>query len=108
MFTGEIKEFHADYMKFRKHEAVVFYTEKLPPVNYKDIEYFMPIIEGRINGYYKVERVGIREKDEKQQLRLKLTDFTPLGEEWVSVVDKMEAGALISKNYVNALYKQTI
>lgn len=108
VFTGEIKDFHADFMKFKNHEAVVYYTENLPPVNYQDIGYFMPIVEGRINGYYKVERVGIREKDEKQQLRLKLTDFRRLGEEWVSVVDKMEAGALISKNYVNALYEQTI
>ena len=80
--------------------------EKFPPVNYKDIEFFLPMVDGNIDGYYKVERVNIWEKDGKEQLRLKLSEYTKLGEEWVNIAEKMEAGELITINYVNALYEQ--
>ena len=103
-----INDDHPDFLKFKDHEATVFYMEKLPPVNYKDIEYFLPIVEGKIDGYYTVERVNVRDKDGKDQLRLKLTEYSTLGEDWISVDEKMEAGEIISMNYVNALYEQRV
>ena len=106
ILTGEVYDEHPDFMKFKNHEATVFYMDKFPPVNYKDIEYFLPMVEGRVDGYYKVERVNIWEKGGKDQLRLKLGTYTSLGEEWVSIAEKMEAGELITMNYVNALYEQ--
>ena len=108
ILTGVINDDHPDFLKFKDHEATVFYMEKLPPVNYKDIEYFLPIVEGKIDGYYTVERVNVRDKDGKDQLRLKLTEYSTLGEEWISVDEKMEAGEIISMNYVNALYEQRV
>ena len=108
ILTGVINDDHPDFLKFKDHEATVFYMEKLPPVNYKDIEYFLPIVEGKIDGYYTVERVNVRDKDGKDQLRLKLTEYSTLGEDWISVDEKMEAGEIISMNYVNALYEQRV
>lgn len=105
VLTGEIDDNYHDFLKFKEHKGTVFYMEQFPPVNYKDIEYFLPMVEGRIDGYYKVERVNIWEKNGKEQLRLKLSEYTTLGEEWVSINERMDAGELITMNYVNALYE---
>ena len=78
----------------------------VPPknINFMDVQYFLPMVGGKIDGYYKVEKVyfgaggGLR-------LKLNLSTYIPLGEEQVHIYKiKMEPGELISYETMMKLY----
>ena len=94
-----------DFIMFSNHTART-YTMEVPPknINFMDVQYFLPMVGGKIDGYYKVKKVyfgaggGLR-------LKLNLSTYIPLGEEQVHIYKtKMEPGELISYETMMKLY----
>ena len=80
--------------------------ERIPTaINMMDVEYFLPMVGGCIDGYYKVEKVYLGTKSGGLCLKLNLSAYIPLGEATVSIYrTKMQPGELISHDLMVKLY----
>ena len=107
--TGLVRNSDNDFDNFRSHRSKTYTMEKLPQsINMMDIEYFLPMVGGCIDGYYKVEKVYIGTKGNQPCLRLNLSTYIPLGERIVHIYRTlMQPGELISYNKMVELYQQT-
>ena len=109
ILTGLVRRKDKDFIMFSNHIART-YTMEVPPknINFMDVQYFLPMVGGKIDGYYKVEKVyfgagaGLR-------LKLNLSNYIPLGKDKVHIYKtKMEPGELISYDLMLKLYKESI
>ena len=81
--------------------------EKIPiSVNMMDIEYFLPMVAGSIDGYYKVEKVYFSTANGQMCLRLNLSTYISLGESKINIYSKMKPGELISNDLMMKLYQK--
>ena len=108
ILTGLVRKTDADYADFYNHTANIYTMERIPTtINVMDIRYFLPMVGGDINGYYKVEKVYFSIKDDKPCLKLKLASFISLGEKWIPIYRiKMQPGELITYDWMIKLYEQ--
>jgi hypothetical protein len=91
------------------HEAKSYVMERIPNVNLMNIQYFLPMVAGSIDGYYEVDRVGYTTYEDKPALRLRLGRYIPLGQNMVDIYrSKMQPGELISYDYTVKMYHQEI
>ena len=107
ILTGLVRKTDVDYEDFYNHTTKSYTMERIPTaINVMDIRYFLPMVGGDINGYYKVEKVYLGTKDGKLCLKLNLTSFVSLGEKWVPIYRiKMQPGELISNDMMVKLYE---
>lgn len=107
ILTGLVRKTDIDYEDFYNHTAKSYTMEWIPTaINMMDIRYFLPMVGGDINGYYKVEKVYFGSKDSKLCLKLNLSSFISLGKEWIPIYRvKMQPGELISYEMMTDLYK---
>ena len=107
ILTGLVRKTDVDYEDFYNHTAKSYTMERIPTaINVMDIRYFLPMVGGDINGYYKVEKVYFGSKDSKLCLKLNLSSFISLGKEWIPIYRvKMQPGELISYEMMTDLYK---
>ena len=110
ILTGLVRKIDADYADFLSHTAKTYTMERIPTaINVMDIRYFLPMVGGNIDGYYKVEKVYFGTKNGKPCLKLNLSTFISLGEDKVSIYRiKMQPGELISNGLMVKLYEQRI
>ncbi len=108
VLTGFVRKTDADYSGFDSHTAGSYTMEKIPKsINVMAIGYFLPMVGGRIDGYYKVEKVYLGAKTGKLCLKLNLSTYVALGETKVPVYRaQMQPGELISYNMMVELYGQ--
>jgi len=108
ILTGLVRTSDSDYGIFSSHASKTYTMERIPTsINVMDIEYFLPMVGGRIDGYYKVEKVYFGTKNGNPCLKLNLSTYIPLGEIKVSIYrTKMQPGELISHDFMVKLYKQ--
>lgn len=105
--TGLVRTSDKYYEAFLNHASHTYTMEKIPTsINIMDVQYFLPMVGGKIDGYYKVEKVyfgaggGLR-------LKLNLSTYIPLGEDKVHIYKtKMEPGELISYETMMKLYEK--
>ncbi len=106
IFTCVVRKTDNDFIAFAQHKGKVFIVEKIPSFNLMNVKYLLPMVGGRIDGYYDVVRIGFTEKDNKPALRLRLGEYHRLGDKWVQIYGvKMQPGELISLNYTINMYK---
>lgn len=106
ILTGVVRVSDDGFDRFIAHTSAAYTMEKLPTsINMMDIEYFLPMVSGCIDGYYKVEKVYVGTKDRELCLKLNLSTFIPLGENSVNIYSKMRPGELISKEHMMNLYQ---
>lgn len=109
ILTGFVRTSDNDFEVFSNHTSKAYTMERIPSVNLMDISYFLPMIGGCIDGYYKVDKVYFGMKNGKQCLKLNLSAYIPLGEAKVRIYrNKMQPGELISNYYMIKLYEQRI
>lgn len=110
ILTGLVRKTDYDYANFYNHTARTYTMEKIPTsINVMDIRYFLPMVGGDIDGYYKVEKVYFGSKDNKPCLRLNLSSFISLGNARIPIYRiKMQPGELISNDIMIGLYEQRI
>lgn len=105
IFTCVVRKTDHDFIAFAQHKGKVFIVEKIPSFNLMSIKYLLPMVGGKIDGYYDVVRIGFTEKDNKPALRLRLGEYHSLGDKWVQIYGvKMQPGELISLNYTIKMY----
>ena len=107
ILTGLVRKTDIDYADFYTHTAKTYTMERIPTsINVMDIRYFLPMVGGDIDGYYKVEKVYLGTKNENICLKLNLSSFISLGKKWVSIYRiKMQPGELISFDLMAKLYE---
>ena len=57
VFTGLIRVKDEDYETFRTHQAQLYTMEKIPPTNLIEVKYFLPMVGGKIDGFYQIEKL---------------------------------------------------
>ena len=107
ILTGLVRKTDIDYADFYTHTAKTYTMERIPTsINVMDIRYFLPMVGGDIDGYYKVEKVYLGTKNENLCLKLNLSSYISLGKKWVSIYRiKMQPGELISFDLMAKLYE---
>lgn len=110
ILTGLVRKIDADYADFLSHTAKTYTMERIPTaINVMNIRYFLPMVGGNIDGYYKVKKVYFGTKNGKPCLKLNLSTFISLGEDKVLIYRiKMQPGELISNGLMVKLYEQRI
>lgn len=108
ILTGLVRTSDKDFEIYSNHMAKTYTMEKIPTsINVMNIKYFLPMVGGCIDGYYKVEKVYFGTKDGNLCLKLNLSTYISLGEDKVSIYrSKMQTGELISHNLMVDLYKK--
>ena len=104
ILTGFVRKTDDDFETFVNHQAIFHTMEKIPSVNLMNIEYFLPMVAGYIDGYYKVEKVYFYfpKDNEIPNLKLKLSTYISLGDKIYGI--KMKPGELISEKDMKELY----
>ena len=110
ILTGLVRKADVDYADFCSHTAKTYTMERIPTaINVMDIRYFLPMVGGDIDGYYKVEKVYFGTKNGRPCLKLNLSTFISLGEDRVPIYRiKMQPGELISNELMVRLYERRI
>lgn len=106
ILTGLVRSTDKDFSTFYNHASKV-YTVEVPPkyINFRDVQYFLPMVDGKIDGYYKVDKVYFGADGGNLRLKLNLSTFIPLGEDWVHIYKtKMQPGELMSYETMMKLY----
>ena len=110
ILTGLVRRKDKDFIMFSNHTART-YTMEVPPknINFMDVQYFLPMVDGKIDGYYKVDKVYFGADGGNLRLKLNLSTYIPLGDEKVHIYKtKMQPGELISYDLMLKLYKESI
>lgn len=110
ILTGLVRKKDTDFLNFYNHTAKTYTMERIPTsINMMDIEYFLPMVGGSIDGYYKVEKVYFGSQHSKPCMKLNLSTYISLGENRVPIYrTKMQPGELISYELMVRLYEQRI
>ena len=108
VLTGVVRKADKDYSIFIEHQAGIYTMQKIPSVNLMDVEYFLPMVGGCIDGYYKVEKLYFSTyKDngiDYPCLKLKLGQYISIGTKWVNIYSIMRPGEIISANEILLMY----
>ena len=108
ILTGLVRGTDKDFAVFFNHVPRT-YTIEVPPkyINFMDVQYFLPMVDGKIDGYYKVDKVYFGADGGNLCLKLNLSTYIPLGNEWVHIYKtKMQPGELISYETMMKLYEK--
>ena len=109
VLTGVVRKADKDYSIFIEHQAGIYTMQKIPSVNLMNVEYFLPMVGGCIDGFYKVEKLYFATyKDngiDYPCLKLKLGEYVVVGDEWVNIYKIMRPGEIISTNDVLRIYE---
>ena len=109
VLTGVVRKADKDYSIFIEHQAGIYTMQKIPSVNLMDVEYFLPMVGGCIDGYYKVEKLYFSTyKDngiDYPCLKLKLGQYISIGTKWVNIYSIMRPGEIISMDDITRMYK---
>ena len=101
VFTVYLRLSDVDYEAFLNHTAKKYAIEKPPTVNILEARYLMPMVVGKIDGYYEIKGLAI----EGGKMVFKLGNFLALGERWSkNISQNMRHGELITMENVHKLY----
>lgn len=109
VLTGAVRKADKDFSIFFEHQAGMYTMQKIPSINLMDVEYFLPMVSGCIDGYYKVEKLYFSTYKENgidyPCLKLKLGDYINIGTEWVNIYSIMRPGEVISMYDIFKMYR---
>ena len=109
VLTGVVRKSDKDISIFIEHQASIYTMQKIPSVNLMDVEYFLPMVGGCIDGYYKVEKLYFSTYKENgidyPCLKLKLGEHITIGKERVNIYKIMPPGEVISVNDILRMYE---
>ena len=109
VLTGVVRKTDKDYSIFIEHQAGIYTMQKIPSVNLMDVEYFLPMVGGCIDGYYKVEKLYFStykgNGSDCPCLKLKLGEYIRVGSDWVNIYSIMRPGEVISTNEILRMYE---
>ena len=114
VLTGFIPKTDSEYSNFENGKGRRFDMKYIPTINLMAIKYFMPMVDGWVDGYYKVKSLTFKtdeetnengEKTQRTLLHLSLGEFTRLGDDKVFFYKvRMSAGQLHSISKIEGEY----
>lgn len=115
VLTGFVPKKDKEFEKFENCTACRFDMRFIPSINLMSVKYFVPMVNGYVNGYYKVESISFKSVEEKDDsgnktsamyLHLRLGDFIKLGDKNVLFYKvKLTAGQLHSISKIENDYE---
>lgn len=108
ILTGLVRGTDKEFAVFFNHTPRA-YTIEVPPkyINFMDVQYFLPMVDGKIDGYYKVDKVYFGADGGNLRIKLNLSTYIQLGADWVHIYrTKMQPGELISYETMMKLYEK--
>lgn len=106
ILTGLVRGTDKDFAVFSNHIPRTYTMEVTPRnINLMDVQYFLPMVGGKIDGYYKVDKVYFGADSGNLRLKLNLSTYIQLGADWVHIYrTRMQPGELISYETMMKLY----
>ena len=114
VFTGYVRKSDVGYDDFFNHKAKSYEMQIPMNINVLDIEFLLPMVNGKIDGYYKVDKLSFVQSETIDEdgikvvgpcIRLKLSNYFKLGDNLVHIYrNKMQHGELISISAMEKLY----
>lgn len=109
VLTGVVRENDSNRVMFDEHKATLYVMESIPTINLMGVKYFLPMVVGKIDGFYEIEKLSFGTykvgEELKPCLKLKLGKYINLGEQWVNIYNVMRPGEMISIEHTMNMYK---
>ena len=109
VLTGVVREKDSNRVMFDEHKATQYVMESIPTINLMGVKYFLPMVVGKIDGFYEIEKLSFGTykvgEELKPCLKLKLGKYINLGEQWVNIYNVMRSGEMISIEHTINMYK---
>lgn len=108
----KVGDTESENLQYNGHEATEYNLRNYKGLDIMDVRYFCPIVFGKIDGYYTIAHITVKtQKDENGNLQpvlhLDLSDYTPLGTEWVHVrQQEKKHGTIKTFSQLMALYNK--
>ena len=81
---------------------------KIPTnIDLLNVKYLLPMVGGRIDGYYDIEKFSIGSQKKSPVLRFNLGQYHNLGKDWINIYSIMRPGEAITAMQVETLYNNT-
>lgn len=107
VLTCLVRKMDDNFKSFSDHEGKIYTMERIPTVNLMDVKYLLPMVLGKIDGYYEIERMSFTGSGSAPRLRMHLGKYHSLGDEWVHIYrTKMQPGELISLSLTHKMYNE--
>ena len=117
VYVGTVKANNTWINDFKNHRANIYYTggtEDLSGLDIQSVRYFMPLVNGYIDGIYKVSAINVARKSQMQaqndnpddgvRLFMMLDEYIPFGEP-VNVFKRITNGKFYSMREVKDKYQ---
>jgi hypothetical protein len=105
--TAFVPKDDKQYDQFLGHTATKYTMLKLPSGDLAETQYLLPMINGNIDGYYKIERMSIGTRDGNPCMNFNLGKYFALGDHKVNIYrSKMRPGEAIPYSTVLKLYHE--
>ena len=109
VLTCYVRNADDKYNEFLEHSGTIYIMERVPEVNLVGIKYLLPMVGGKIDGYYDIERMAFKKNKNEGAygLCLRLGKYHNIGNKWVHIYrTKMQPGEVISLDFTMTLYKE--
>ncbi len=109
VLTCYVRNADDKYNEFLEHSGTIYIMERVLEVNLVGIKYLLPMVGGKIDGYYDIERMSFKENKSEGAygLCLRLGKYHNIGNKWVHIYrTKMQPGEVISLDFTMTLYKE--
>ena len=105
VLTGLVRKTDSYLSAYEGHNATEYIMDLLPS-NILGAKYLLPMIIGKIDGYYRIDGLKLTTDTTPQKVVLRLGKFIPLGEKQVNIYNVMRPNELITLSDVDNLYNQ--
>ena len=107
VLTALVRKTDPEYKDFCNHSGKIYVMERIPAINLLPVKYMLPMVGGSIDGYYEIENMRITEHDGHPALRLRLSQYHHIGNNWIQIYrTKMQPGELISLEQTMKMYQE--
>jgi len=104
ILTGLVRAEDKYIDDYREHRAKEYVIEKVPSQNLLNARYLLPMVVGKIDGYYQIKGVKLSDEEDKH-IVLRLGDYISLGPDWVNIYKDMRPNEIITLSDVYKLYQ---
>lgn len=105
VLTGLVRKTDSYLSAYEGHNATEYIMDLLPS-NILGAKYLLPMIIGKIDGYYRIDSLKLTTDTTPQKVVLRLGKYIPLGEKQVNIYNVMRPNELITLSDVDNLYNQ--
>lgn len=103
VLTGLVRKTDAYMSEYENHKATEYIMDVLP-ANILGAKYLLPMLVGKIDGYYRITGLKLTSDTTPQKVLLRLGEYIPLGDKQVDIYKIMRPNELITLSDVEKMY----